>query len=93
MPCGAGCRAFVVGGECLRVSDVDIEIIKQLLDSVPEAMEIRSISFVGGYSLELIAGTQELYNYEKEQTLNEMIRLLNHYKKLDIGNTQLAIKD
>lgn len=71
----------------LRVSDVDLDIINQLLHSVPAGMEIKSINLVNGYSLELTAGTQELYEYEKEQVLDELTKLLKKYKRLDTGHT------
>lgn len=67
----------------MRVSDVDIDVIHKLLKSVPEGMEIKSINLVNGYTLELVAGTQELYEYEKELVLQEMNNLLNYYKRLD----------
>lgn len=76
----------------MKVSEIDIQVISNLLNSIPAGMEVRSINLTNGYTLELIAGTEELYEYEKEQVLNEMINLIDTYKKLDVGQFR-ALKD
>ena len=61
----------------MKVKDVDIKKIKELLKSVPEGMEIESINLVDGYSLRLIAGTNEINQYNYQQALAELQSLLN----------------
>lgn len=72
---------FLFGGYVLKVSEVDIEIIKQLLCSVPDGMEIKSINLVNGYSLDLTAGVAEITAIETQETLSELIGLIQHYDK------------
>lgn len=69
----------------MRVSDVNINVIEKLLMSVPGAMEIESINLTDGYSLRLIAGTNEIDKIEYENSLNELrkaIKGFNNRKKL-----------
>lgn len=69
----------------MRVSDVNLNIIEKLLMSVPGAMEIESINLTDGYSLRLIAGTNEIDKIEYENSLNELrkaIKGFNNRKKL-----------
>ncbi len=76
----------------MKVSDVDIELIHKLLKSVPQAMEIESIDLTNGYSLKLIAGTNELNEYEKAEALKEMNSILNTWRKLDKEEQRVLIK-
>lgn len=67
----------------MRVSDVDIEIIYKLLQSVPQGMQIKSIDLTNGYSLNLVAGTEEINALEKEAALSELQNIINQYKQFD----------
>ena len=72
----------------MKVSDVDIELIHKLLKSVPQGMEVKSINLVGGYSLDLTAGTEELYQLDTADALKELNAILDVFKKLDVGNSK-----
>lgn len=73
----------------MRVKDVDINKIDKLLHSVPDAMEIESIQLTNGYSLRLIAGTQEVNAAETEEALRELRTIINrHYR----GNKSPRLK-
>lgn len=63
----------------MKVSDVDIEIIHKLLKNVPQGMEIESIGLTNGYTLKLIAGTEELNAVEKQQALDDLINIIRNY--------------
>lgn len=65
----------------MKVSDVDIEIIKKLLQSVPDGMEIESINLTDGYSLKLTAGLKELSDVEIQEALEELNGSIQDYKK------------
>lgn len=69
----------------MKVKDVDLLKIEQLLKSVPDAMEIESIDLLNGYSLKLIAGTDELNQYDREQNLNELMRVVQRLKSSEKG--------
>ena len=69
----------------MKVKDVDLCRIEQLLNSVPDAMEIESIDLLNGYSLKLIAGTDELNQYDREQNLNELMRVVQRLKSSEKG--------
>lgn len=60
----------------MRVSDVDINVIYQLLKSVPEGMEITGIDLTHGYELKLIAGVEEINKLEYENGLEELTGLI-----------------
>lgn len=64
----------------MRVSDVDIEIISKLLLSVPQGMQIESIDLSNGYSLRLIAGTEEIEKLNYENSLKELQKAINGFK-------------
>ena len=68
---------------------VDIQRIKALLESVPGQMEIDSINLKNGYSLNLIAGEQEINQAGFEDALNQLNDILGFYKSLDSGNKLL----
>lgn len=73
----------------MKVSDVDIELLHKLLKSVPQAMEITSIDLTNGYSLRLIAGTQEIHEYEKSEALKELNAILTKLRTLDKQEKQI----
>ena len=60
--------------------------------SVPQEMEIESIELSNGYSLKLIAGTQEIHEYEKSEALKEMNSILNTWRKLDKDDKNAILK-
>lgn len=76
----------------MKISDVDIEIIHKLLISVPQGMEIEGIDLTNGYSLRLIAGTQEIHEFEKSEALKEMNAILNTWRKLDKDEKNAILK-
>lgn len=72
----------------MLVEKVDIQRIKALLESVPGQMEIDSIN-QNGYSLNLVAGEQEINQAGFEDALNQLNDILGFYKSLDSGNKLL----
>ena len=52
-------------------------------------MEIDSINLKNGYSLNLIAGEQEINQAGFEDALNQLNDILGFYKSLDSGNKLL----
>lgn len=76
----------------MRVSDVGIEIIYKLLQSVPEGMELEGIDLKDGYTLKLRAGTDEIRAVEKEQSLNELTQVLKEYKEQDKKGKNYLLK-
>lgn len=56
----------------MKVSDVNIEIIHKLLLSVPQGMQIKSIDLTNGYSLNLVAGVEEINAVEREIALDDL---------------------
>lgn len=72
----------------MRVKDVDINKIDKLLHSVPDAMEIESIQLTNGYSLRLIAGTDEINAAETEEALRELRTIINRHFR-DNNNPRL----
>lgn len=78
----------------LLVEKVDIQRIKALLESVPGQMEIDSINLKNGYSLNLVAGEQEINQAGFEDALNQLNDILVNdilglYKSLEGGNKLL----
>lgn len=71
------------------IDKVDLNRIKELLDSVPGKMEITSIDLTNGYSLNLVAGEQEINRAGFEDALNQLNDILGFYKSLEGGNKLL----
>ena len=71
------------------IDKVDLNRIKELLDSVPGKMEITSIDLTKGYSLNLVAGEQEINQAGFEDALNQLNDILGFYKSLEGGNKLL----
>lgn len=71
------------------IDKVDLNRIKELLDSVPGKMEITSIDLTNGYSLNLVAGEQEINQAGFENALNQLNDILGFYKSLEGGNKLL----
>lgn len=63
----------------MKVSEVDIEKIYQLLKSVPQGMEVESIDLTEGYTLKLLAGTNEIDNLNYENSLQELRKAIKGY--------------
>lgn len=78
-----------MGGVRMIIDKVDINRIKELLDSVPSKMEITSIDLTNGYSLNLVAGEKEINQVGFEDALNQLNDILGFYKSLDSGNKLL----
>lgn len=66
---------------CMKVSDVDIEIIHKLLLSVPQGMEIHSIDLTEGYNLRLTAGTNVIDQLDYENSIEELRDLIKHQNR------------
>lgn len=71
------------------IDKVDLNRIKELLDSVPGKMQITSIDLTNGYSLNLVAGEQEINQAGFEDALNQLNDILGFYKSLEGGNKLL----
>ena len=71
------------------IDKVDLNRIKELFDSVPGKMEITSIDLTNGYSLNLVAGEQEINQAGFEDALNQLNDILGFYKSLEGGNKLL----
>lgn len=78
---GAACVCCLWGDVCMKVSDVDINIIHKLLLSVPQGMEIHSIDLTDGYNLRLIAGTDVISQLEYENSLQDLRELIKHQNR------------
>ena len=63
------------------IEKVDINRIKELLESVPSKMEITSIDLTNGYSLNLVAGEKEVGYVKYEQALKKLNKILEVYEK------------
>lgn len=70
----------------VKVKDVDLNKIDELLQSVPDGMEIESINLQNGYSLKLTAGIEEINNYNKEISMQA---LMDEIAKLNSSSTGL----
>lgn len=78
---GVACVCCLWGDVCMKVSDVDINIIHKLLLSVPQGMEIHSIDLTYGYNLKLTAGTNVIDNLEYESSLNDLRTLIKQQNR------------
>lgn len=67
----------------MRVSDVNIEIIHKLLLSVPQGMQIKSIDLTNGYSLNLVAGVEEINAVEREIALDDLKSIIKQYNQVE----------
>lgn len=67
----------------MRVSDVNIEIIHKLLLSVPQGMQIKSIDLTNGYSLNLVAGIEEINAVEREIALDDLKSIIKQYNQAE----------
>lgn len=65
----------------MKVSDVDIDIIRKLLMSVPQGMEIHSIDLTDGYNLRLTAGTNVIEQLNYENSIEELRELIKHQNR------------
>ena len=61
----------------MKIKDVDLDIIKSLLDGVPSDLEIESIDLYGNtYSLNLTANYSKIQENENQEKLHELIRII-----------------
>lgn len=67
----------------MKVSDVNIEIIHKLLLSVPQGMQIKSIDLTNGYSLNLVAGVEEINAVEREIALDDLKSIIKQYNQAE----------
>ena len=61
----------------MKIKDVDLDIIKSLLDGVPSDLEIESIDLYGNtYSLNLTANYSKIQENETQEKLHELIQII-----------------
>ena len=77
----------------MKVSDINLSVIAELLASVPDGCECESIILTDDkYQLRLIAGTDQIRAKKQELSLEELNIILSQYenKKLSANkNTRL----
>lgn len=61
----------------MKIKDIELDKIKQLLDSVPDGIDCEIITFDSGeYQLHLVAGTVNIRNVNFSLSLDELRRIL-----------------
>ncbi|MGN0532744.1 MAG: hypothetical protein ACI4IK_00115 [Eubacterium sp.] len=61
----------------MKIKDIELDKIKQLLESVPDGIDCESITFdAGEYQLHLVAGTVNIKNVNFSQSLYDLRRIL-----------------
>lgn len=64
--------------------DIDLTKIEKLLKSLPEDIEVNKIDLTNGYKAEFTKTLDELKGEYFEKSLNNLLELVDHYKKQEL---------
>lgn len=64
----------------MLVKDIDVNIIKNILDELPDYLYVSEITFNNGYQVHMIAGTERIKDYDRDVALNEIICYIRQNK-------------
>lgn len=64
----------------MKVKDIDVKIISDILKELPEYMEVTKISLTNGYQVHMVAGTEQIKDYDRDIALNELMCYIRENK-------------
>ncbi len=68
----------------MKVKDIDIDKIEQLINSIPEDLEVNSINLRVGYQLELTKSYSESSEERKQAALDNLMKMIDNLKNAEI---------
>ena len=69
----------------MKKKNIDIQIIEQLVNSVPDDIDILSINVETNYSLELKKKYIEVKNYNQAESLAKLMQIIEDCKKQELS--------
>ena len=69
----------------MKKKNIDIQIIEQLVNSVPDDIDILSINVETNYSLELKKEYIEVKNYNQAESLAKLMQIIEDCKKQELS--------
>lgn len=64
----------------MLVKDIDVNIIKKILDELPDYLDVSEITFNNGYQVHMVAGTERIKDYDRDVALDEIICYIRQNK-------------
>lgn len=64
----------------MLVKDIDVNVIKNILDELPDYLDVSEITFDNGYKVHMVAGTEHIKDYDRDIALDEIICYIRQNK-------------
>lgn len=64
----------------MLVKDIDLNIIKNILDELPDYLDVSKITFDNGYQVHMVAGSEQIKDYNRDVALDEIICYIRQNK-------------
>lgn len=64
----------------MLVKDIDVNIIKNILDELPDYLDVSEITFNNGYQVHMIASTEHIKDYDRDVALDEILCYIRQNK-------------
>ncbi len=70
----------------MLVKDIDVNIIKNILDELPDYLDVSEITFNNGYQVHMIACTEHIKDYDRDVALDEILCYIRQNKNYLVKN-------
>ena len=70
----------------MLVKDIDVNIIKNILDELPDYLDVSEITFNNGYQVHMVAGTEHIKDYNHDIALDEILCYIRQNKNYLVNN-------
>lgn len=64
----------------MLVKDIDVNIIKNILDELPDYLDVSEITFNNGYQVHMVAGSEQIKDYNRDIALDEILCYIRENK-------------
>lgn len=64
----------------MLVKNIDVNVIKNILDELPDYLDVSEITFDNGYQVHMVAGSEQIKDYNRDVALDEIICYIRQNK-------------
>lgn len=64
----------------MLIKDIDVIVIKNILDELPDYLDVSEITFNNCYQVHMVAGTEHIKDYDRNVALDEIICYIRQNK-------------
>lgn len=64
----------------ILIKDIDLEVIKNIFNELPDYLNVSKITFDNGYQVHMVAGSEQIKDYDRDVALNEILFFIRENK-------------